>query len=99
MIFRNFRIRATGQWLNDMFTRDADAFTISEDRHLEPIAADYGLRPDELEVVEGATDPRSGTLLTLAHAATPQSSREQYDAATADSERVSVIAQMLDLTD
>ena len=99
MLYRAFRKSATGEWLNDMFTVDGDTFAVPAASHLADVAAGFSLTTGELEVVEGATDPRSGTLLTVAHGSTPQSPRAQYGAATADSERVSVIAQLLDLTD
>jgi len=65
MLFRNLRKRATGEWLDVLFTVEGDTFSVNESSHRSDIAASLRLLADELEVVDSPTDRRSGVLLKL----------------------------------
>lgn len=63
MQYRNFRNRATGQWLNVLMTVDGPEFSVKAEAHRDQIAAGWSLVPADIEVVESDTDARTGTLL------------------------------------
>jgi hypothetical protein len=61
MKFRQLRVIATRQWVNVLFTVDGE-FSVPAASHLASIAAALGVSPATLEVVDDATDLRTGTL-------------------------------------
>lgn len=63
MKFRNFRKRATGQWVDVLFTVNADSFNIPEESHRAAIAEALGLAMTDLETVERNVDSRIGILI------------------------------------
>ena len=66
MIYRNIRVRATGQWVNALFAWEkADPQNTSAESHIASIATSLGVAPSSLEAVDSATDQRTGTLLQL----------------------------------
>ena len=66
MIYRNIRVRATGQWVNVMFTFEkADPQNTPAQAHITSIAAALGVAPATLEAVEAETDTRTAVLLAV----------------------------------
>lgn len=76
--YRAFRRRADGAWLDVLITAgsddvDADGddvdpspeFGCSADDQAADLAAALGVEPDELEVIEGDTDPRDDNLVEV----------------------------------
>ena len=65
MIFRNFRVIATGQWLNVLLTTEGDSFSfsVSARTHREQIALGFGLPIGDIEVLDGPADQRRGILV------------------------------------
>ena len=78
MITRNIRVRATGQWVNALFTWDkADPQNTSAESHVASIATALGVAPDTLAAVEGTVDARTGVLLNLPLPQPPAPTAEQ----------------------
>lgn len=65
MLYRSIRKIDTGEWVNVLFTVDGDTFSVPAASHLQDIARTLKLHPDTLEVVDGESDPRVGTLVEL----------------------------------
>ena len=63
MIFRNFRVIATGRWLNVLLTTEGVSFSVSDRIHREQIALGFGLPIDTIEVLDSAADQRRGILV------------------------------------
>ena len=63
MLYRNIRKIATGEWVDVLFTTEAESFSVSAASHVADMAAALSLNANELEAVEGASDARTGTLI------------------------------------
>lgn len=63
MIYRNLRIKATGAWINVLYTADVIYFNTPSNAHRHGQAVALGLRDDELEVVDSDRDQRTGSLI------------------------------------
>jgi len=87
MKFRQLKVIATGQWVDVLFTVQADAFSVPPESHQADIARALAIVPAELEVVEGDADVRIGPLLSLPPPPGPQPD--------ASSRRRSRIAELL----
>lgn len=96
-MYRCFRVRATGQWLEVLLT-SAGPFSILQSSHLRDIAQGLAVSQQTLEIVEGNHDARTGTLLPLPTKPTPLSDKERFNLANTDSERIQVIAEVLALS-
>lgn len=65
MKYRQYKVTATSQWLNVLFTVDGPQFSVPEASHRADIAKALGLSPADLEVVDADSDLRVGLLLDL----------------------------------
>jgi hypothetical protein len=65
MRYRCFRVIATGQWLDVLFSSDSGVFSIDESSHRTDIAIAMSIEPSTLESVEGDRDLRDGTLVVI----------------------------------
>jgi len=63
MIYRNIRKKATGEWVNVLFTSDGGSFGVPADVHVASMATALSLDADELEAVDAGSDARTGTLI------------------------------------
>ena len=63
MLYRNIRKIATGEWVDVLFTTEAESFGVPAASHIADIAAGLSLNANELEAVDGASDARTGTLI------------------------------------
>lgn len=62
-MYRNFRLIATGVWLNVVMTVADGTFSVTPDVHRAEIALGFGLPAQQIEVVDGLVDARAGVLL------------------------------------
>ena len=69
MLYRGIRKKATGEWVNVLFTVAVGTFTIPESSHRDSVASALSVLPNELETVESDTDMRSGVMIDLPVAA------------------------------
>ena len=65
MQYRRIQVIATGQWITGLLTVAGDAFSVPPETHQANIAEALGVLPETLRVVDGDTDPGSGTKLSL----------------------------------
>ncbi len=65
MLYRCFRKKDTGQWVNVLFTVAGDQFSVPAESHQGDIARALGLMPQDLETVDANSDLRTGALLEL----------------------------------
>ena len=65
ILYRSLRRIDTGQWVNVLFTVDGDEFSVKATAHRASIAKALGVPRTSLEVVDSATDPRTGALLEM----------------------------------
>jgi len=63
MIYRNIRKIATGEWVDVLFTKDAESFNVPASSHVADMATALSLNASELEAVDGSSDARTGTLI------------------------------------
>lgn len=85
MLYRRIRVAASGEYLEGaLFGTEGDAFSTPAERHIEDVAAGFGLDPTTLEAVEGETDPmpRDATII----AAPPASAGQAAEEALTDAE-------------
>ena len=77
MLFRNIRKIATGEWVDVLFTTEAESFSVPAASHVASIAAGLSLNANELEAVDAGADARTGTLIDqLVVSATPTRKEE-----------------------
>ena len=83
MLYRNIRKIATGEWVDVLFTSKyvskagVASFNIPAASHVADIAAALSLNANELEAVDGDSDVKTGTLITVpAPALTPTRQEE-----------------------
>jgi len=65
MIYRQFKVAATGQWLEPLFSADGDTYDTPMASHIQDLAAQLGVELVELEGVDSNEDLRTGELLAL----------------------------------
>ena len=63
MLYRNIRKIATGEWVDVLFTTEAESFSVSAASHVADMAAALSLNANELEAVDAEADARTGTLI------------------------------------
>ncbi len=63
VLYRAYRRKSDGQWVNALNTYAGESFRIPAERHVKDIAKGLGVRPSEIEAVDGDSDPRTGTLI------------------------------------
>lgn len=80
MLYRCLRVKATGQWINVLFTDAGDHFSTPSIRHRAIIADELVVPRTSLEVVDGGSDQRSGDLLNLPNDPDPPSRLQELTA-------------------
>ncbi len=63
MLYRNIRDKATGQWVNVVFTKEGDRFNVKATTHRASVADALGVNRTSLEVIDSDSDQRSGVLI------------------------------------
>ena len=76
MLYRNIRKIATGEWVDVLFTTEAESFSVSAASHVADMAAALSLNANELEAVDADSDARTGTLIDQP-SVTPTPTRQQ----------------------
>ena len=76
MLYRNIRKIATGEWVDVLFTTEAESFSVSAASHVADMAAALSLNANELEAVDADADARTGTLIDQP-SVTPTPTRQQ----------------------
>ncbi|MQG33906.1 MAG: hypothetical protein FI717_06345 [SAR202 cluster bacterium] len=97
MLYRNIREIATGQWVDVLFTTEAEQFDVKAISHRADIAAALGVGRTTLEVMDSSSDQRTRVLLEMPSPVETSSLAEQYGAAATDSERIGILAAVLGL--
>jgi len=60
---RNIRKITTGEWVDVLFTTEAESFSVPAESHVATVAASLSLNANELEAVDSGADARTGTLI------------------------------------
>ena len=76
MLYRNIRKIATGEWVDVLFTTEAESFSVSAASHVADMAAALSLNANELEAVDAGADARTGTLIDVP-TVTPTPTRQE----------------------
>ena len=63
MLYRNIRKVSTGEWVDILFTTDAESFSVQASSHVAGVATALSLNANELEAIDGNSDARTGTLI------------------------------------
>ena len=63
MLYRNFRKKSTGEWVDIVLSTVGGSFSISPDDQIADLAAGLSIDASELEAVDGSSDARTGTLI------------------------------------
>lgn len=89
--YRAFRRISTGAWLDVLFAAEGDdpTFSVPAADQAADLAAALDIDPDDLEAVEGDTDPRSGDPIVL-----PVAPPSPPDPAVAQQQAVMVAARL-----
>ena len=97
MLYRNIKIKATGQWVNLLFSTEETTFTVKPSSHLKDIAKALGMTQASLEVIDSSGDQRTGTMLEIPIPNPPVDPDQVAYAAATDPEKLNIIAGKLDL--
>jgi len=75
MRYRQIRKKDSGEWLNFLFTEDADPsepFNIPAAEHVRNVATALGLGVRALEAIDADSDIRTGAMIDLPITSSPQ---------------------------
>ena len=97
MLYRCLRVKATGQWINVLFTDAGDNFSTQSIKHRGVIADALGVPRTSLEVVDGGSDQRSGDLLSLPYDPDPLSRLQELTAISRSEWTTDQMREMIEL--
>jgi len=63
VVYRNIKRKSDGKWIDVLFTKAGDRFTIKASQHIRDIAAGLSVAENTLEVVDSDKDDRTGDLI------------------------------------